>query len=195
LLSSDAGFDALERAVAVVDDITWNGRLLDQAEIVVEDVRVAQLPTRRIRGGPVTVHLNVPISTVATWLRQANIVMIDAPTGANKGAEDGCFWVRYEWRRVTFDAAVAPAVTASAGVFTIHELRLRGRNVPLPKRFNMSLSVPVSLGEGVRLRDACLVGPTTVAVEVQVRSVDYPISVPQILERLASPAARSVLDV
>ena len=193
MVSPDAGFDTLERAVVVADEVVWNGRQIDRVEVAVDDVRVSQLPRRQIRGGPVTMRLSVPLSTIAEWLGEANIVVVDEPAAG--GGHDDSFTVRYRWRKLPFEAKVTPGVTARSALLTIRELRLRGRVVPLPRRFHLSVGVPVTLDDGVRLREAALVGQDTIEVEVHARSVDYPISMQQIIERLGSTAGRSVLDV
>ena len=190
LVPRSGGFDALERAYLVLDDVEVNGRAVDRVEVRVEDVRVSQPPRGRIRGGPVTLQLEVPMATLTTWLADAGIEVIDDPA-----CPDRHFAVRYRWWRFTFDARVEPRVTRDTAVFEIHGLRARGREVPLPKAFRLSLSVPLSLGPGVRLRDAELLERDTLAVEVRVDSIDYPYSPQQILDQLAMATPRSLFDI
>ena len=190
MMGSDIGFDALERVVVALDQVTWAGRRADSMEIAIEDVRVAQRPRPRITGGPVTVQVTIPLTTLTDWLAESDI-HVDMTADAS---DDG-LTVRYRFWRLPFVAEAVPRATARTGVLTVRKLKLYGRRVPLPKKFDLSLSVALPLDESVRIREARLLDSNTLAVEAQVISMDYPISLQQIIDSLRSGGDRSVLNL
>lgn len=189
VIPAGGGLDALERAVIVVDDVEWEGRALGHVEVAAADVRFQGLPAPEVRAGPVTVEAVLPMATLAAWVATAGIDIVGG------GDEPDELVVDYRWWRLEFRAVVVPAVTARTVLFTIRELRLRDRVLPLPKRFDLSLSVDVELPTGTRLRDAKLIDAETIAVEAQVLRVAYPVAADQLLEQLATGSRRSVIDL
>ncbi len=188
LLSGDPSVDALDRAVVVIDEIEWDGRVVDRIDVVVDDVRFGSRPRSHLAGGPVTLQATIPLETASEWLAESRIIVEDVN-------DDGEIRVRYRWWKLPFVADVVPGVTASAGVLTIKRLWLWGKVVPLPKRFDLSLTVNLDLRDGVRMREARLVDGHTIAVEAQMLEVDYPIGIQQILEWFRQGGDRSVIDV
>jgi hypothetical protein len=67
--------------------------------------------------------------------------------------------------------------------------------VPLPKRFNLALTLALPVGDTVRLRGATFLDDQTLSIEAELRDVEYPVSALDIIDWLATGRARSVIDL
>ncbi len=183
-LSGSSAPVLLDRVNLSAVGIDWRGRAVDRMDIDARDVTIGT----HLSGGPAKVRAHVPLSTAKGWLADSDVEVIGP---AASGTE---LTVRYQWRRVTMTADVELRATSSAFVFVLRSAAIRGRNVPTPRRFDIALSVDVSLPKHVRLRNASIDGETVV-VELDVAEIRHPLKAEQLIGTLRRGAGRAIFEV